>query len=96
MVRAIQVRVGKRIQKEVLPVVSPPLSRIYNSDASTYGTVPPCSMRGIVIVCCVRIEQFARIVGVVASVLQPDGQIVFIQSLADEFRITAYSWTLVS
>lgn len=33
------------------------------------------------------VEQFAGVIGVVSSLLEPDGKIGFVETLADEFRV---------
>lgn len=51
----------------------------------TVGTVPACSKGLVVSVDAVSVHQLAGIVGVVARLLEPDGEIGVIEALIDEF-----------
>ena len=51
---------------------------------------PASSMRRVVVVNCLRIEQLSNVVSVVASVLEPDGKVGGIEALAGELGIASY------
>ena len=52
------------------------------------GAIPAGYVRGVVVIDGVGIEELAGIVGVIASSLEPDGQIGVVEALTDEFRIS--------
>ena len=51
---------------------------------------PSFHVRFVVIIDLVGIEQLAGIVCVVTSLLQPHREVLIVQSLTEEFRITTY------
>ncbi len=51
---------------------------------------PASSIRRVVVVNCLRIEQLSNVVSVVASVLEPDGKVGGIEALAGELGIASY------
>lgn len=53
------------------------------------GAVPAGWVGRVVVVGGVSVEQLAGVVGVVASLLQPQGEIGVVESLADELGIAA-------
>ena len=46
-------------------------------------------MGGVVVLGGVRIEELARVVGVVAGLLEPDGEVGVVEALADELGVSA-------
>jgi hypothetical protein len=49
----------------------------------------------MVVVGGVRVEELARVVGVVAGLLEPEGEIGRVEALFDEFRVAAWERLLV-
>jgi hypothetical protein len=55
------------------------------------GAVPAGGVRGVVVLDRVRVEQLARVVRVVAGLLQPEREVGVVQPLADELGVSACS-----
>lgn len=52
------------------------------------GAVPTGYVRGVVVIDGVGVEKLAGVVGVVASFLEPDWQIGFVEALTDELGVS--------
>ena len=44
----------------------------------------------VIVVNRVRVENFAGVVGIISGFLQPNGEVVVVKPLGDEFGISAY------
>lgn len=53
------------------------------------GAIESIDMGTVIVIDGVRIEEFARVVGVIARFLEPDGQEIIVESPIHEFRVTA-------